>query len=94
MHPKTRKILYKLRLRKVFSGVFVKATKGVIDMLQKVEAWSHVTYGYPNLKSVKDLVYKKGYARGDKKADPLTDNNIIEQVLTESTVEVPNSTLS
>ena len=44
MHPKTRKILYNLRLRKVFSGVFVKATEGVIEMLQKVEPY--VTYGY------------------------------------------------
>ncbi|KAH1098815.1 hypothetical protein J1N35_015736 [Gossypium stocksii] len=29
--------------------------------------------------NVKELVYKKGYARIDKKAVPLTDNNIIEQ---------------
>lgn len=36
---------------------------------------------YPNLKNVKELVYKKGYARIEKKAVPLTDNNIIEQVL-------------
>ncbi|KAH1047277.1 hypothetical protein J1N35_038061 [Gossypium stocksii] len=36
---------------------------------------------YPNLKNVKELVYKKGYARIDKKAVPLTDNNIIEQAL-------------
>ncbi|XVE86173.1 hypothetical protein DITRI_Ditri18aG0014700 [Diplodiscus trichospermus] len=79
MHPKTRKILYNLRLRKIFSGVFVKATEGVIQMLQKVEPY--VTYGYPNLKNVKELIYKKGYARIDKKAVPLTDNNIIEQTL-------------
>ncbi|GMI70165.1 hypothetical protein like AT1G80750 [Hibiscus trionum] len=79
MHPKTRKILYNLRLRKVFSGVFVKATEGVMEMLQKVEPY--VTYGYPNLKNVKELIYKKGYARIDKKPVPLTDNNIIEQAL-------------
>ncbi|KAE8662562.1 60S ribosomal protein L7-1 [Hibiscus syriacus] len=79
MHPKTRNILYRLRLRKVFSGVFVKATEGVMEMLQKVEPY--VTYGYPNLKNVKELIYKKGYARIDKKAVPLTDNNIIEQTL-------------
>ncbi|KAH1048687.1 hypothetical protein J1N35_039471 [Gossypium stocksii] len=48
-------------------------------MLQKVEPY--VTYGYPNLKNVKELVYKKGYTRIDKKAVPLTDNNIIEQAL-------------
>ncbi|XP_039043270.1 60S ribosomal protein L7-1-like [Hibiscus syriacus] len=44
MHPKTRNILYRLRLRKVFSGLFVKATEGVTEMLQKVEPY--VTYGY------------------------------------------------
>ncbi|KAG4180749.1 hypothetical protein ERO13_A10G184300v2 [Gossypium hirsutum] len=79
MHPKTRKILYNLGMRKLFSGVFVKATEGVMEMLQKVEPY--VTYGYPNLKNMKELIYKKGYARIDKKAVPLTDNNIIEQTL-------------
>ncbi|KAE8723744.1 hypothetical protein F3Y22_tig00011761pilonHSYRG00080 [Hibiscus syriacus] len=36
--------IVRLRLRKVFSGVFVKATEGVMEMLQKVEPY--VTYGY------------------------------------------------
>lgn len=44
MHPKTRKILYALRLRKILSGVFVKASEGMMKMLQKVEPF--VTYGY------------------------------------------------
>ena len=43
MHPKTRKILYNLRLRRMFSGVFVKVNEGIIQMLQKVEPY--VTYG-------------------------------------------------
>ncbi|KAL5759066.1 hypothetical protein ACOSP7_021677 [Xanthoceras sorbifolium] len=79
MHPKTRKILYNLRLRRIFSGVFVKASEGIIQMLQRVEPY--VTYGYPNLKNVKDLIYKKGYANTQKQRVPLTDNNIIEQEL-------------
>ncbi|KAJ0078109.1 hypothetical protein Patl1_36924 [Pistacia atlantica] len=29
MHPKTKKILYKLRLTKIFSGVFVMASEGI-----------------------------------------------------------------
>ncbi|KAJ8624097.1 hypothetical protein MRB53_032627 [Persea americana] len=37
--------------------------------------------GYPNLKSVKELVYKKGFGKVDKQKVPLTDNNIIEQAL-------------
>ena len=38
-------------------------------------------FRYPNLKSVKELVYKKGSGRIDKQRVPLTDNNLIEQVL-------------
>ncbi|KAK3021823.1 hypothetical protein RJ639_047178 [Escallonia herrerae] len=79
MHPKTRKVLYSLRLRRVFSGVFVKANERIMQILQKVEPY--VTYGYPTLKNVSDLIYKKGLAKVDKQRVPLTDNNMIEQAL-------------
>ncbi|KVH93887.1 Ribosomal protein L30, ferredoxin-like fold domain-containing protein [Cynara cardunculus var. scolymus] len=38
---------------------------------------------YPNLKSVNELIYKKGLAKVNKQIFPLTDNNIIEQALSE-----------
>uniref|UniRef100_A0A5B7BEM6 Putative 60S ribosomal protein L7-2-like n=1 Tax=Davidia involucrata TaxID=16924 RepID=A0A5B7BEM6_DAVIN len=79
MHPKTRKNLYSLRLRKIFNGVFVKANERMIEILQRVEPY--VTYGYPNFKNVKDLIYKKGLGKINKQRVPLTDNNIIEQEL-------------
>ncbi|XP_024018655.1 60S ribosomal protein L7-1 [Morus notabilis] len=79
MHPAVRKTLYNLRLRKVFSAVFVTVNAGILEKLQKVEPY--VTYGYPNLKNVKELIYKKGFANVDKQMVPLTDNNIIEQEL-------------
>lgn len=79
MHPKTRKLLYSLRLRRRFSGVFVKANERILEILQKVEPY--VTYGYPNLKSVNDLIFKKGLAKVNKQVVPLTDNNMIEQAL-------------
>ncbi|GAV83234.1 Ribosomal_L30 domain-containing protein/Ribosomal_L30_N domain-containing protein [Cephalotus follicularis] len=79
MHPKTRKILYNLRLRRIFDAVFAKVNEGVLEKLQMVEPY--VTYGYPNLKNVKELIYKKGYAMIDKQRVPLTDNNVIEQAL-------------
>ncbi|KAF3946497.1 hypothetical protein CMV_027244 [Castanea mollissima] len=44
MHPRTRKLLYNLRLRKVFNGVFVIANKFIVEKLEKVEPY--VTYGY------------------------------------------------
>ncbi|KAF3450958.1 hypothetical protein FNV43_RR07047 [Rhamnella rubrinervis] len=79
MHPAVRKTLYNLRLRNIFSAVFVKVNAGVMEKLQRVEPY--VTYGYPNLKNVKEVIYKKGYTKIDKRRVPLTDNNIIEQAL-------------
>ena len=40
-----------------------------------------IAYGYPNLKSVRELVYKRGYGKVDKQRVPLTDNQIIEENL-------------
>ncbi|KAG6627625.1 hypothetical protein I3843_Q036100 [Carya illinoinensis] len=79
IHQKTRKVLYNMSLRSTFSGIFVKVNEGIMEKLQRVEPY--VTYGYPNLKSIKELIYKKGYAKIDKQRVPLTDNNIIEQAL-------------
>ncbi|KAL3692692.1 hypothetical protein R1sor_006343 [Riccia sorocarpa] len=79
MHPKTRKILQLLRLRQIFNGVFMKVNKATMNMLRRVEPY--VTYGYPNLKSVRELIYKRGYGKLNKARTPLTDNSIIEEVL-------------
>ncbi|XP_038718609.1 60S ribosomal protein L7-1-like isoform X2 [Tripterygium wilfordii] len=75
----TKKILRNLRLNRIFDGVFMKVDEGLMEMLQKVEPY--VTYGCPNLKSVKELIYKKGYGLINKQKVPLTDNIIIEEAL-------------
>ncbi|XP_031257976.1 60S ribosomal protein L7-2-like [Pistacia vera] len=79
MHPKTRKILQLLRLRQIFNGVFLKVNKATVNMLHRVEPF--VTYGYPNLKSVRELIYKRGYGKLNKQRIALTDNSIVEQAL-------------
>ncbi|KAL5769141.1 hypothetical protein ACOSP7_015697 [Xanthoceras sorbifolium] len=79
MHPQTRKILQLLRLRQIFNGVFLKVNKATVNMLHRVEPY--VTYGYPNLKSVRELIYKRGYGKLNKQRTALTDNSIIEQAL-------------
>lgn len=79
MHPKTKKILQLLRLRQIFNGVFLKVNKATMNMLRRVEPY--VTYGYPNLKSVRELIYKRGYGKLQKQRIPLTNNSIIEQGL-------------
>ncbi|KAL2493056.1 60S ribosomal protein L7-4 [Abeliophyllum distichum] len=38
-------------------------------------------FRYPNLKSVKELIYKRGFGKVNKQRIALTDNSIIEQVL-------------
>jgi large subunit ribosomal protein L7e len=77
--PKPRKILQLLRLIQINSGVFIRITKATTEMIKIVEPW--VAYGYPNLKSVKELVYKRGYGKVNKQRVALTDNSIIEENL-------------
>ncbi|KAH9243974.1 60s ribosomal protein l7 [Colletotrichum chrysophilum] len=79
MPPKPRKILQLLRLLQINNGVFIKVTKATTEMIKVIEPW--VAYGYPNLKSVKDLVYKRGYGKVNKQRVALTDNAIIEENL-------------
>ena len=83
MPPKEKKILRLLRLRQIQNGVFVKLNYATIRMLQRVEPY--ITYGYPNLKSVKELIYKRGFGKVGKRGSwtrtPLSDNRIIEEAL-------------
>ncbi|KAK6124825.1 hypothetical protein DH2020_041441 [Rehmannia glutinosa] len=79
MHPTTKKILQLLRLRQIFNDVFLNVNKATVNMLHRVEPC--VTFGYPNLKSVKELIYKRGYGKVNKQRIAWTDNAIIEQTL-------------
>ena len=47
-------------------------------MLRRVEPY--IAWGYPSLKTVKELMYKRGYGKVDKSRIPLIDNSVIEQV--------------
>ncbi|KAF1814815.1 60S ribosomal protein L7 [Eremomyces bilateralis CBS 781.70] len=75
--PKKRKTLQLLRLLQINNGIFVRLTKATLEMLKIVEPF--VAYGYPNLKSVRELIYKRGYGKINKQRIPLTDNALIEE---------------
>jgi len=77
--PKPRKILQLLRLLQINNGVFVKATRPTQQMLRLVEPY--ITYGEPNLKSVRELIYKRGYGKVSKQRIPLSNNAVIEENL-------------
>merc|ERR1712086_227797 len=79
MHRKAKKILQLMRLRAMNMGVFMKVSKAATEMLKRVEPY--LSYGYPTLKSVKDLIYKRGYGKINKNRIPLNDNAVVEQGL-------------
>lgn len=53
--PKKRKTLQLLRLLQINNGVFIKMSKATMEMLKIVEPF--IAYGYPNQKSVRELIY-------------------------------------
>jgi len=79
LHPKPRKILQLLRLRQLNNGVFVRLTRATKQMLTLVEPY--IAYGYPNQKSVKELIYKRGFGKVQGQRVAITNNQIIEKAL-------------
>jgi len=79
--PKVKKALQLLRLRQINSGVFVRLNKASLNMLRLVEPY--VSWGYPNLRTIRELVYKRGFAKVDKQRLPIADNQMIEEALGE-----------
>lgn len=81
--PKVRKIMQLLRLRQINNGAFIKLNKASLQMLQLIKPY--IAWGYPNLKSVRELVYKRGYGKVNKQRIALTENSLIEESLSAST---------
>jgi 60S ribosomal protein uL30 len=79
VHPKVRKALQLFRLRQINNGVFVKLNKATLNMLRICEPY--ITWGYPNQKSVRELIYKRGFVKVDHRRTPITSNSVIEGVL-------------
>jgi len=77
--PKVRKVLQLFRLRQINNGVFIKLNKATVNMLRICEPY--IAWGTPNLKSIRDLVYKRGYVKVNGNRTPITSNDIIEQSL-------------
>lgn len=51
-----------------------------ISLLSLHISYNALAFRYPNLKSVKELIYKRGYGKVNKQRIALTDNAIVEQV--------------
>merc|ERR1711862_280771 len=77
--PKVKKVLQLSRLRQINNGVFIKLNKATVNMLRICEPY--VTWGTPNLKSVRELIYKRGFLKVDGKRTPITSNDLVESTL-------------
>merc|ERR1712223_408426 len=77
--PKVKKALQLLRLRQINNGVFVKLNESTLNMLRLVEPF--IAWGYPNLKTIRDLVYKRGFAKINHQRIAISNNEVVEQVL-------------
>merc|ERR1711863_156733 len=77
--PKVKKALQLFRLRQINNGVLVKLNKATINMLRICEP--HITWGTPSLKSVRELIYKRGFVKREGCRTAITSNDIIEENL-------------
>jgi len=77
--PKVKKALQLLRLRQINNGVFVKLNKSTLNMLRLVEPF--IAWGYPNLKTIRELVYKRGFAKVNHQRIPISNNEVVEDNL-------------
>ncbi|KAI6225078.1 (pine wood nematode) hypothetical protein [Aphelenchoides fujianensis] len=79
IHPTPRKVLQLLRLRQINNGVFVKLNKATVQMLRIADPY--IAWGYPSLKTIRDLLYKRGYAKHLGKKDIICVEDLIHQLI-------------
>jgi len=77
--PKVRKILQLLRLLQINNGTFLRVNKATVNMLVRVSPY--ITWGAPSVKTVTDLIYKRGTARIKGQRIPITNNIMINKRL-------------
>ncbi len=68
-----------ISLYRLFTGApLAQVNKATVNMMRRVEPY--IAWGYPNLKTVRELIYKRGYGKVNKDRIPLTDNAVVEKV--------------
>jgi len=73
------KIFAMLGLPSINTARVLRMTRSTGRMFKIIEPY--ITWGYPSLKSISDLIYKRGRLREGEKRVPITDNLLIEKHL-------------
>jgi len=77
--PKPRKVLQLFRLRQINNATFIKLNKATLNMLRIAEPY--IAWGYPSLKTVRRLIYKRGFLKINGRRVPLVTNETIARHL-------------
>jgi len=77
--PRVKRILRLFRLRQIHNAAFIRVNKATLNMLKHIDPY--VTYGYPDRKTISQLLYKRGYMKMKGQRIPIVSNQIIESVL-------------
>ena len=83
--PKAKKVMRLFRLLQIHNATFVKLNEATERMLRLIEPY--VTYGNPSLKTVKDLILKRGYGKINGQRIPISENAVIQDGLNSSDVQ-------
>lgn len=75
------KILESLGLGRLHKTVLLKNTPETVALLKIVDPY--VCYGYPNIQTVRDLIFKHGFLRINGKKTAISSNKLIEDHLGE-----------
>ncbi|CAG5118642.1 unnamed protein product, partial [Candidula unifasciata] len=79
VEKKREKALQLFRLRQINNGVFVRLNKATLNMLKIVEPY--VAWRVSNLKTVRELIYKRGYGEVNHQRIALTENSVVKKEL-------------
>ncbi|CBK23121.2 uncharacterized protein [Blastocystis hominis] len=77
--PKPKKVLELFRLLQINNGVFVRLNESTRKMLEIISPY--VAFGYPSVNTVRNLIYKRGFARVNKQRVPVSTNELVAEHL-------------
>jgi large subunit ribosomal protein L7e len=79
LNPRTKRILRLFRLRQLHNASFVRVNRATLNMIKHIDPY--VTYGFPDRKTIAQLLYKRGYLKINHQRIPITSNQVVEAAL-------------
>lgn len=74
--PRSKRIMRLFRLRQLHNATFLRVNKATLNMLKHIDPY--VAYGFPDRKTISQLLYKRGYLKVKGQRIPITSNQVVE----------------